>query len=267
MNDALPSAQQRGWFFYLVSLLVAAGLTAGILALLLNIMQRKEEGQQHFFQVADLDENSVDPEVWGKNFPRQYDTYKRTVDTVRTKHGGSEAINKLEQDPFLKRLYAGYAFSLDFREERGHAYMFTDQVETGRVKLRKQPGACLHCHTSVLVAYRELGDGDVMKGFEKMCAMPFDKAKDLVKHPVACLDCHDPKTIQLRVTRPVFSSASRSWRKATIPCRICRALNGGAKAAARRTTTPTRRRAGRSCEASSALSATWNITSKKKAVC
>ena len=189
---------------YAGTVLVTAGATAGIVALLFNIRKHQEEAHETYVKLAELTEDTVDPAVWGKNFPRQYDSYQRTADMERAHHGGSEAISKLEQDPFLKEMFAGYAFSLDFREKRGHAYMFTDQVESGRVKLKKQPGACLHCHTSVMAVYRKEGDGDVMAGFKKVCAMPFDDAKKLVSHPVTCLDCHDPKTIQLRVTRPAF---------------------------------------------------------------
>jgi nitrite reductase (cytochrome c-552) len=53
-------------------------------------------------------------------------------------------------------------------------------------------------------AYRQAGGGDVMKGFERVCAMPWTEARKLVAHPVACIDCHDPQTVQLRVTRPGF---------------------------------------------------------------
>ena len=34
--------------------------------------------------------------------------------------------------------------------------------------------------------------------------MPYQEARKLVTHPVACIDCHDPRTMQLRVTRPGF---------------------------------------------------------------
>jgi nitrite reductase (cytochrome c-552) len=43
-----------------------------------------------------------------------------------------------------------------------------------------------------------------MKGFEKVCAMPLAAARKLVDHPVACIDCHEPESMQLRVTRPGF---------------------------------------------------------------
>jgi len=34
--------------------------------------------------------------------------------------------------------------------------------------------------------------------------MPLKEARPLVSHPVSCIDCHDPQTMQLRVTRPGF---------------------------------------------------------------
>jgi len=34
--------------------------------------------------------------------------------------------------------------------------------------------------------------------------MPYADATALVQHPVGCIDCHDPSTMQLRVTRPGF---------------------------------------------------------------
>lgn len=205
-----------GWK-YLGLTVLFAGVTAGLVALLVNIQERKNEGKEHFLKLVDLDENSNDAELWKVNFPRQYDSYRRTVDTERTKHGGSEAFDKLAQDPALKRLFAGYAFSIDFREERGHAYMLADQDDTERVKQRKQPGACLHCHAAVMPTYRSLGDGDVQKGFEKMCGMPWAEARKMVHGAVTCLDCHDPKSVQLRVTRPAFQNAIKTLAQSDDP--------------------------------------------------
>jgi nitrite reductase (cytochrome c-552) len=205
----------RRWRFllYSVTIVAAAAVTFLLLALLMNIRERKQEAREHYLQLAELDEDTIDPEVWGRNFPRQYDGYKRTVDTERTRHGGSEAFSRLDADPRLKRIFAGYAFSLDYREDRGHAYMLVDQDETERVHKVKQPGACIHCHASVMPAYRKVGEGDVMKGFERVCAMPRTEARRLVDHPVSCVDCHDPKTMQLRVTRPGFFVGIRELAK------------------------------------------------------
>ena len=198
---------------------VSAVLAIGLAALLTNIFQRQQEATNPFYRVVELDDETTDPEVWGKNFPMQYDGYKRTVDQERTKYGGSEAVprtptaadprsivaqSRLEEDPRLKTMWAGYAFSKDFREERGHAYMLDDQTFTERQSVVQQPGACMHCHGSVYVPYKKLGGGDLIKGFETMNQMKYQEARKLVAHPVACIDCHDPKTMQLRVTRPGF---------------------------------------------------------------
>ena len=142
---------------------VAAALAVGMAALLVNIFERKQEAARPFFAVVQLTEETEDPAIWGRNFPLQYDGYRRTVDQQRTRYGGSEAIprtpsqvdprsvvaqSRLEEDPRLKTMWAGYAFAVDFREERGHAYMLDDQTFTERQQVTKQPGTCINCHAS-----------------------------------------------------------------------------------------------------------------------
>jgi len=212
-------ARGKAFRIALLTIVVAIIVTAVGLAFLTNIIERKQEAKNPFFRVVELTDETVDPAIWGKNFPFQYDDYKRTVDQVRTKFGGSEAMprmptaadprsvvsqSRLEEDPRLKTMWAGYAFSKDFREERGHGYMLDDQTFTERQQVVKQPGACMHCHASVYVPYKKLGDGDLIKGFEKMNQMPYTEARKLVEHPVACIDCHDSQTMALRITRPGF---------------------------------------------------------------
>ena len=217
MSGFFSSTAGRRLVLYGLVVLVLALGTAGVLLLLENISQRKYEARQVFFRVVELNEDTEDPAVWGKNFPNQYDTYLRTVDTVRTKYGGSEAFQKLDAFPVWRELFRGYAFGIDYREDRGHAYMLSDQRQTDRVTKKPQPGACVQCHASVIPAYRKVGvsqggvpDDDahradaIMAGFELVNAMPYSEATQLVKHPVTCLDCHNPATMQLRVTRPGF---------------------------------------------------------------
>ncbi len=198
---------------YIALTAAASAATFGVTMLLMNIGERQQEARQTYLPLAYITEDTVDPAEWGKNFPRQYDGYRRTVDTERTRYGGSEAFQRLDRDPRLRRIFAGYAFSIDYREERGHAYSLRDQDETERTRRKPQPGACLHCHASVIPAYRRAGAGDIMKGFEVICPQPFAEARKLVTHPVSCLDCHDPKTMQLRVTRPAFLNGIRAYMK------------------------------------------------------
>ena len=84
---------------YVIILVVVAAATFAVMSLLENIQERKTEAKQYAFDIVKITENTIDPNEWGKNFPRQFDGYKRTVDIERTKHGGSEAFDKLEADP------------------------------------------------------------------------------------------------------------------------------------------------------------------------
>lgn len=211
--------------------------TVALLALRDDIAKKRAEAQAVAFRTTVLDETSTDPAKWGVDFPHQYDSYKRTVDTERTRHGGSDAFQKLDDDPVWRDIWAGYAFAIDFREDRGHAYMLDDQRSTGRVTKKAQPGACLHCHASVIEAYRtegrkagapgtaldslasEAGQAQVFAGFAEVCKMPYGEATELVTHPVACIDCHDPSTMALRVTRPGMIEGLAALAKDDSPLR------------------------------------------------
>ena len=224
MSEATKS--RRVATFVIIVFLVALA-TALITALLMNIFQRKQEARLTSVRVVDIDDHTVDPKVWGRNFPIEYDGYLKTVDQVRTHYGGSEAVprtptkadprsvvaqSRIEEDPRLKKMWAGYAFAVDFREDRGHAYMLADQTFTERQNVVKQPGACINCHASTYAVMNDLGKGDLTKGFDALNAMPFAEARKLVEHPVACIDCHEPESMSLRVTRPAFMEGMRAWK-------------------------------------------------------
>jgi nitrite reductase (cytochrome c-552) len=228
MTEGTSARPRRFGARALVVAAVAAGLvTLGVAALLVNIFERKQEARNPFYRVVELTDDTEDPAIWGKNFPQQYDGYRRTVDQQRTRYGGSEAVphtptaadprsvvaqSRLEEDPRLKILWAGYAFATDFREERGHAYMLQDQTFTERQHVTRQPGTCMNCHASVYVPFKKLGGGDIVKGFERLNQMPYFEARKQVSHPVACIDCHDAQTMQLRVTRPAFIEGMGAFR-------------------------------------------------------
>ena len=249
-----PPPRRRIFTLPLIVLVGTAIVTFGITAVLVTIFEHQQEARTPFVRLAEVSEISTNPKPWGMNWPYQFDSYKRTVDSEQTEHGGSSAMSesKLEAQPWLRRLYAGYAFSIDYRELRGHAYMLHDQEVTERVTKRTQTGACLHCHASIVPTYRRLGldamgqDSSaealaadfnwpaVMEGFRASSKMDYTTAHaELLKtpdgtpslkptsktaadgsptdphqvsaaHPVSCIDCHDPDTMQLRITRPGF---------------------------------------------------------------
>jgi len=224
-----PLRSNRRSTAFLAAIIVISALVAFLVAgLLTSIFERKQEARNPYVRLVEVNEETTDPAAWGVNWAREYDDYQRTAESTKTRFGGSESLpaEKATAFPWLTRMFAGYAFAIDYRDRRGHAHMLQDQEQTRRVTERPQPGACLHCHASVIPTYRRLGDGDVLKGFEALTAMSYrDAHAEVVKtgssnpvaggtttsfqhvegaHPVSCVDCHDPRSMELRVTRPGF---------------------------------------------------------------
>ena len=230
-TTASPKTPRRSFALLIALLAVITVATVVIASLLVNIFQRKQEAKNPYLRFVDVTADTTDPAEWGKNWPRQYDGYLRTALPSRTKYGGGSASEtmppqKAEQSPWLTRMFAGYAFAIDYRDRRGHANMLLDQETTRRTRERKQPGACLHCHASVIPLYRQTGAElaptatpaeQLQKGFEAIGKLDYWEAHARLKqaghnHPVSCVDCHDPKNMQLRVTRPGFINGIRALK-------------------------------------------------------
>lgn len=192
----------REKWLYVVVFILAAALTVVVAALLLNINQRKQEAVQFPLKVVEIASGELDPAVWGLNFPNQYDSFKRTQENYgETTYGGSEPYSKLERYPAMIRLWAGYAFSKDHNEERGHYYAQIDQENTQRVQIVNQPGACINCHAA------EAPGLIAEMGWENFNHTPYNDLKDQLHFGSSCADCHDPVTMDLVITRPAFRNA------------------------------------------------------------
>jgi nitrite reductase (cytochrome c-552) len=157
--------------------------------------------------------------------------------------------------------------------------MLDDQRDTRRVTERPSPARASTATPATTVAYREVGiqkgapgtleDSahlrtgmkQLFEGFEEVCHMPYAEATKLVEHPVTCLDCHDPKSYQLRITKPGFLNGIRALAASATRRPTSRASSAGARAIEPSPTTPTPTPAARSCAAWPAPSATWSTTS------
>jgi len=232
-RDSYSQKPRRPSVIVLAAIIVLfAGSTALLAGLLVTILQRKQEAKDPYLRFVNVKDNTTDPAEWGKNWPREYEGYLRTVNPSRTKYGGgatSEGMippEKAASNPWLTRMFAGYAFAIDYRDRRGHAYMLTDQENTKRTKERKQPGSCLHCHASIMPLYRLTGaelapkaspDEQLQTGFVAIGKLDYWEASVRLEksgnhHPISCVDCHDPRTMQLRVTRPGFINGIKALK-------------------------------------------------------
>ncbi len=193
---------------------ILSGVIVVLAAVLISVLvitgkqQPAERGIEPLVEIAPMEPDSA---KWGINFPNQYDTFQLTeTNNTRTEYGGSDPYSKLEADPRLLTLFAGYGFSKEYNEDRGHAKSLEDVREIARIG-EKSPGTCYSCKTA---DNPRLWDE---MGMAKYDATPF---KDLGKHitePIGCANCHDADTMELIVTNPALEEAlaaqGKDWRE------------------------------------------------------
>jgi nitrite reductase (cytochrome c-552) len=203
-SSPVPSAPKprRRWPWVILAFVIGFVLLGGLAFLLTNIMSRKAEAVEYPLKVVQIGPKELDPAVWGKNFPREYSTFVKTKDdTIKTPYGGSVPFDKLARYPALKRVWAGYAFSVDYNKARGHYFALEDQKKTKRQDFAKQPAACANCHAAEAPQLIE------EMGWEKFNVTPYKEISGTLHTGTSCADCHDPDTMDLRITRPAFKNA------------------------------------------------------------
>ena len=200
----------KNWLLFFATMLVVFLL--GLLAS--SITQRKAESEYVYKPRVKLDEYEPRNSLWGENFPREYQSYLQTADTsFASKYNGSVSFDMLSRDPRMVVLWAGYAFSKDYSQSRGHYYAITDIRNTLRTGAPKgpddgpQPATCWTCKSPDVPRMMEkTGPKDFYKG--KWSA----KGSEIVNY-IGCADCHDPGTMDLRITRPALVEAFKAMGK------------------------------------------------------
>lgn len=180
-------------------------LTSVVAALYGKMIERKQEAKQYPLKITDIAHDEPDSNVWGRNFPHQFELLRMTEKNLgRTKYGGSEQFQRLDENPRLKRLFAGYPFSIDYKEDRGHFYALEDAIDTKRLA-GKKPGTCMTCKGSQVPRLMKISGGHA-----EFYKTPFNELLKKIKGErtgIGCVDCHDSKTMELKISRPAFKEA------------------------------------------------------------
>lgn len=206
MSNVLQKKPWLYWVIFVCTIIVVFVL--GLLAA--SIMERRSEALVAYSPTPLKPLRDFEPrnEVWGANFPREYTSYLKTSEmNFRSKFNGNKLVDMLEEDPYLVVLWAGYGFSKDYNQPRGHYYAVTDirnTLRTGAPKNKNDgpmPNTCWTCKSP-----------DVPRVMNKEGIAKFYKGKwasrgHQVVNPIGCADCHDPKTQDLRITRPALKEA------------------------------------------------------------
>ncbi|MDY3113916.1 MAG: ammonia-forming cytochrome c nitrite reductase subunit c552 [Helicobacter sp.] len=232
-----------------ILVVVVLVLIAGLFWLNSDISKKQNEGSGGVISknIVELSDDNPTFDYWGKNFPDYLDMYL-TVEKeapVSTEFGGNLAYSKLIRYPQLTILWAGYPFSIDANEERGHFWIQVDQMDTARnnkdflnahgfAGFGGQPAACMNCHSGWspwLYKNAALGESDR----EKWVSFNSTKYWTMIKQVpavngitpnspehsgphggkrmgVTCADCHNPGDMQLRLTRQAAINALVDFR-------------------------------------------------------
>ncbi|EAI2901125.1 ammonia-forming cytochrome c nitrite reductase subunit c552 [Campylobacter upsaliensis] len=220
-------------------IIVVIALIGGVLWLNNDVNQKQQESvggivSKNFVEMSD-DNPTFDE--WGKNFPDYLDMYL-TVEKEKpfeTDFGGNLAYSKLIRYPQLTVLWAGYPFSIDANEERGHFWIQVDQMDTARnnkdflnahgfAGFGGQPTACMNCHSGWTpwllknvakddwVAFNSTKYWTMIKNVPAVNGYEEGSVEHSGPHGgkrmgVTCADCHTPNNMSLRLTRPAAINA------------------------------------------------------------
>ena len=198
LSEKIKEKPSLGWLIYVITIVVV--FLIGILAS--TIIERRGETVvlQTVKPLADWEPRN---EVWGENYPKEYESYLKTADTTfASKHLGSVTRDVLKENPDLVILWSGYAFSKEYNQARGHYNALKDIRQILRTSPGvKQPSTCWTCKsTDVPRMMNKIGVAQFYKS-------PWDSLISENVNPIGCQDCHDPKTMNLRITRPALVEA------------------------------------------------------------
>lgn len=203
-SNESAKAKLPSWMGIMIVILVAVIVVLlGLLAV--SVMERRWEAQRPALVLKPIAEWEPDNAKWGQNYPREYDSYLKTrITDTKTKFGGAFPRDYLDADPYKVILFAGYGFSKDYLQARGHYYAIEDVTNTKRIKKPVNAATCWTCKSTDVPRLMN------KMGVSQFYAANFHDLKNEITHPIGCQDCHDPSTMELKITRPVLTEALKA---------------------------------------------------------
>lgn len=197
--------------------LILAGiivLLSVVLAGVLVFLKNQPPQQRTFQPLVEIKSMEPDSAKWGVNFPNQWNSFQKTAtNNTDTTYAGSSKFSWLERDPRQVVLFAGYPFSKDYNDDRGHMNALEDVRATKRLNLSHEDekktthATCYSCKSSNNPGlWAEMG----MAAYDKMF---FDEMTPKLNNSIGCANCHEANTMRLIVTNPALDEALKAQGK------------------------------------------------------
>ena len=147
---------------------------------------------------------------------------EEVLSQVKVSMGGNDAnsvaTDYLEEDPYLKNIYEGFGFALDYASARGHSYTLEDVAKTARPHPKAN---CITCKTddfARMVNTEGIG----------VYSMPFDEVYGKMVNTISCYTCHGDSmgadgmpTVTHSYVRTALGASMGEIPAATLACGQC----------------------------------------------
>jgi nitrite reductase (cytochrome c-552) len=141
---------------------------------------------------GEIAQGETDSAKWAAFYPVHWDSYQTNLENdAKPSH--------FEGREYLQTIYAGFGFAKEYNEPRSHLYTIED-VKAIDPARKKAGASCITCKSTQVPALMEKYGADYY-------LMSFDEIIGEVTEPIGCLDCHDPQTMELRLSRPALIEA------------------------------------------------------------
>ena len=161
---------------------------------------------------TDLPADTYDSGRFADEFPMHFDSYAANLERA----GDRQSKLVVGVEPDLPMLWANYPFAKGYNFPRPHPLGFEDVTGTPRIS-DASVGSCLTCKsTTVPLLIDEMGEDywgasfldEIAPRVEELAAEGGHEDLGEFGHVgIGCADCHDPQTMDLRISRPSFLNA------------------------------------------------------------
>ena len=188
-------------------LIILVGIIVVLAAILTGTLfyLKNQPPQQRTFQpITTVKPMDPDSSIWGMNYPNEYSSLLLTAgNKISTIYGGSAQLSYLTLDPRLVILFAGYPFSQEYNQPRGHQNTLIDIRATKRVTAITH-ATCYSCKSS------DNPQLWTQMGMQTYDSKLFSAMTPDINNPIGCANCHEAGTMRLVITNPAVDAALKA---------------------------------------------------------
>ncbi|MDR2166655.1 MAG: ammonia-forming cytochrome c nitrite reductase subunit c552 [Clostridiales bacterium] len=147
-----------------------------------------------------------------------FDEHPDVVASYLRNYDNDYFYSYLEINPYMRVLFEGFGFALDYNSPRGHTFSMVGLDATGRYPFRLRAN-CFACKSANYPAVREAMGLDFY-------SVPFEELRSVMTQPVSCFNCHgnepgEPRAMAVYVHNALPEALGMGVSPASLACAQC----------------------------------------------